>query len=94
MGPFDEADDCNEVVRRLYHYLDGQLDDERRSLIQTHLDDCSGCLEAFDFEAELRQVVARRCRDRVPDSLRARIAMAIQPPLGPFEGPLGGVRPL
>ncbi|HVL91969.1 MAG TPA: mycothiol system anti-sigma-R factor [Acidimicrobiales bacterium] len=86
-------DDCNEVVVRLYHFLDGQLDDERRVLIQHHLDDCSDCLEAFDFEAELRQVVARRCRDRVPDSLRVRIFQAIQQPPGPFDGPFGGLHP-
>jgi len=90
-----EHEDCNEVVLRLYHFLDGQLDDERRALIQHHLDDCNNCLGAFDFEAELRQVVARRCRDRVPDALRARVAMAIQQPLvPPMDGPLGGMRPL
>lgn len=91
----EEPEDCGEVVLRLYHFLDGHLDDDRRSLIQTHLDDCSNCLEAFDFEAELRQVVARRCRDRVPDSLRARVAMAFlqQPGVLPTEGPPGGISP-
>lgn len=95
MAASGEPDDCSEVVLRLYHFLDGQLDDERRVLIQVHLDDCSNCLGAFDFEAELRQVVARRCRDRVPDSLRARVALAIQHPVvPPADGPLGGMRPL
>jgi len=90
-----EPDDCIEVVVRLYHFLDGQLDDARRALIQQHLDDCTNCLEAFDFEAELRQVVARRCQDRVPEALRARIHLAIeQQRLGPFDGPLGGLHPL
>ncbi len=45
--------------------------------IQHHLDDCSPCLAAYDFEAELRLVVRNRCTDQVPDSLRARIAQAI-----------------
>ncbi len=71
-------DDCAEVVRRLYHFLDGELTDERRSMIRRHLDDCGSCLEAFDFEAELRQIVASRCRDRVPDRLRERVAAAIR----------------
>ncbi|MGH9129480.1 MAG: mycothiol system anti-sigma-R factor [Acidimicrobiales bacterium] len=76
-GPEGE-EDCSEVVHRLYHFLDGELTEERRSVIRHHLDDCGPCLEAFDFEAELRQVVASRCRDRVPDRLLDRVAAAIQ----------------
>ncbi len=70
--------DCNKTLQELYQYLDGDLTDDDRSHIQHHLDDCSPCLEAFDFEAELRQVVRNRCVDHVPDSLRARIAEAIE----------------
>ncbi|MCB0962766.1 MAG: mycothiol system anti-sigma-R factor [Acidimicrobiales bacterium] len=69
--------DCNETLRELYLYLDGQLTDEDRAHIAQHLDDCSPCLAAYDFEAELRLVVRSRCTDQVPDSLRARIARAI-----------------
>lgn len=58
----------------LYHYLDGELTDDRRRLIKTHLDSCTTCLGAFDFEVELRQVIVCRVQDRVPDSLRIRIA--------------------
>ena len=69
---------CNDAVERLYHYLDGELDDSRRAQIQRHLDECLPCLEAFDFEAELRQVIARKCRETVPEQLRIRISLAIQ----------------
>ena len=69
--------DCHETVHRLYHYLDGELTDMRRDEIARHLDDCSPCLEAFDFESELRKVIASRCKDHVPDYLRERIAAAI-----------------
>ena len=71
-------DNCGDAVHRLYHFLDGELDHTRRSEIQRHLDACRECLGAFDFELELRQVIARKCQDRVPDALRARIAVAIQ----------------
>jgi mycothiol system anti-sigma-R factor len=70
--------DCDETIERLYTYLDGELTDERRHAIQAHLDQCGPCLEAVDFEAELRRVIADRCKDRVPESLRTRIAMAIE----------------
>jgi mycothiol system anti-sigma-R factor len=69
--------DCDEAVHQLYHYLDGELTDERRQEISTHLDLCEPCAGAAGFEAELRQVIANHCRDRVPDSLIRRIADAI-----------------
>ena len=44
---------------------------------QVDLDDCPPCYEAYDFEAELRGVIAHRCREQVPEALRQRIADAI-----------------
>jgi mycothiol system anti-sigma-R factor len=74
----DESDlDCNDTIERLYHYLDGELTDERRTEIRRHLDDCAPCLGAFDFESDLRKVIANRCKDHVPDSLRQRVHDAI-----------------
>jgi mycothiol system anti-sigma-R factor len=70
--------DCDDAVHRLYHFLDGELDDSKRAHIKEHLDECLPCLEAFDFEAELRIVIAQKCREQVPDHLRDRIANAIQ----------------
>lgn len=70
--------DCNEAVRQLYDYLDGELTDERRHEITDHLDYCRPCSGAAEFEAELRHVIADRCRDRVPDSLIQRVAECIE----------------
>lgn len=72
------GDDCIEAVELLYHYIDGELSEDRRVVIRQHLDDCPPCVRAFDFEAELRVIIAQRCRDRVPDELRLRISTAIQ----------------
>jgi mycothiol system anti-sigma-R factor len=69
--------DCQEAVRQLYVYLDGELTEERRLQIAVHLDECGPCADAAGFEAELRAVVSSRCKDRVPDSLIARVAAAI-----------------
>jgi mycothiol system anti-sigma-R factor len=70
-------DPCEEALHELYHFLDGELTDSRRQLISAHLDGCSTCLGAFDFEADVRHVVAQKCRDTVPEGLRDRIAQAI-----------------
>lgn len=74
--------DCRQSVERLYHYLDGELTDERRRRIQRHLDECPPCVEAFDFEAELRQVIANRCKDHVPASLLERVRRALDEEAG------------
>ena len=71
-------DECRDAVHSLYHYMDGELTFERRELIRHHLDDCPPCGEAFDFEAELRIVVSTRCKDEVPEALRARVADALK----------------
>ncbi|HEV7887257.1 MAG TPA: mycothiol system anti-sigma-R factor [Acidimicrobiales bacterium] len=90
------GEDCDDAVHRLYDFLDGELDDKRRADIKRHLDECLPCLEAFDFEAELRMVIAQKCREQVPDGLRERISQALrhEPPLTPLPGPppsgLGG----
>jgi mycothiol system anti-sigma-R factor len=68
---------CQDALHTLYDYLDGELTAERRVAIRRHLDQCEPCLHAFDFEAELKVVIARSCRDQVPDHLRAKIADAI-----------------
>jgi mycothiol system anti-sigma-R factor len=70
--------ECTEAVEVLYHFLDGELTTERRLLIQRHLDDCPPCLDAFDFEAELRLTIAQKCREHVPETLRLRVARVIR----------------
>ncbi len=69
---------CRESLTELYWFLDGELTVERRTLIRTHLEACNGCLETFDFEAELRLVVSTSCRERqLPPGLQERIAQVL-----------------
>ena len=70
--------DCVEALHRLYHFLDGELTDETRLMIELHLDACGPCLDAFDFDMELRRVIASKCRDEIPAGLRERVAQAIE----------------
>jgi mycothiol system anti-sigma-R factor len=75
--------DCDKAIHRIYSYLDGELTVWRRRAIARHLDDCPPCAHGFDFEIELRQVIASKCRDEVPPDLRRRIAAALGVPLPP-----------
>ena len=72
------TDPCEQALQALYHFLDGELTEDRRAVIASHLDGCTTCLGAFDFEVELRQVIVSRVQDRVPEQLRIRIARLIE----------------
>jgi mycothiol system anti-sigma-R factor len=66
--------DCNETLRELDAFLDEELSDGARTAIHQHLEGCPDCLQAFDFHAELKIVIARKCReDEVPASLLAKL---------------------
>lgn len=70
--------ECRASLTELYGFLDGELTVERRALIRTHLEACNGCLETYDFEAELRQVISASCQERqLPPGLRSRVAEAL-----------------
>ena len=66
--------DCKQTLRELDAFLDDELSPTTREQIHNHLDGCVDCLQAFDFQAELKQVIAYKCRDEVPETLKARVA--------------------
>ena len=70
---------CDDAIAQLQSFLDGELDAETVALVEAHLRECSPCLEAYDFEAELRKVISARLRaDDVPGDLRARITGVLE----------------
>ncbi|HZR14312.1 MAG TPA: mycothiol system anti-sigma-R factor [Acidimicrobiia bacterium] len=77
--------DCEHAIQRIYEYLDGELTPFKRAAIARHLDECPPCAQGFDFEIELRQVIAFKCRDEVPPDLRRRIAAALGHELPPDD---------
>ena len=67
---------CNETIRELDAFLDGELPDDVRAHIHMHLDSCMDCLQAFDFQAELKLAIRRKCStDELPPGLIGRIEM-------------------
>ena len=63
-----------DVLPDLLAFLDDELSDGAREQIRHHLDDCLDCLQAFDFHAELKAVIARKCNnDEMPPGLLSKI---------------------
>jgi mycothiol system anti-sigma-R factor len=73
----EPTDECREALHELYGYLDGELTPEKREAIGRHLDQCLPCAEPYDFEAELREVIRRKCQEQVPESLVAKVRAAL-----------------
>jgi len=66
--------ECGDILTEVYLFLDLECSDERRLVIQTHLDECSPCLREFGIEQEVKALVARCCGDdRAPTELRERL---------------------
>jgi len=57
--------------------MDGALDDRRRADVRSHLDDCGGCGELYDVQAQFRRLVEVRCRAELPADLPDRVFNAI-----------------
>lgn len=67
---------CKETIRELNAFLDDELSTDVRGHIHQHLEECLDCLQAFDFEAELKQAIRRKCsNDEMPAGLLGRIEM-------------------
>ena len=65
--------DCNETLREMYVFLDGEIPPHLDDAIRAHLGGCLDCLGAFEFHHELKALIARKCRDDVPSGLAERI---------------------
>ena len=69
---------CEAVVRQLWPYLDGAVDESARKLIILHMQECTMCKSHFDFAQAFLEAVARS-RSNIPtdDRLRGRVLAAL-----------------
>ena len=69
---------CEAVVRQLWPYLDGAVDESVRELVITHLEDCDMCRSHFEFAQAFLDAVAHVQPAAVPDvHLRGRVLAAL-----------------
>ena len=66
--------DCEQVVRQLWDYLDGELTDDRMTDVRAHLKACRGCFPHFDFEREFLEAIAKsKLEQSAPEDLRRKV---------------------
>jgi mycothiol system anti-sigma-R factor len=77
-SPNSSYDHCEQVLERMYEFLDNELDTATGDAIRHHLAACEPCLESFDVEQAVRTLVRRRCGgDIAPSRLREKIVMQL-----------------
>jgi mycothiol system anti-sigma-R factor len=70
---------CQETLREIERFLDGELKTDLGSLLQRHLDDCPPCMRRADFQRHLKDLVATKCSgDVAPPDLLVRIRLMIE----------------
>ena len=71
-------DECSDYLERIVFFLDNELDEADCSEVRVHLDECGPCLEKYDLQRTVKQVVARSCSESAPDGLRDRVRIQIR----------------
>ncbi|MFF5265518.1 mycothiol system anti-sigma-R factor [Actinomadura viridis] len=77
---------CEEVLARVYAYIDGELDRSGCGEVRQHLDECGPCLREYGLEEVVKRLVGKSCGcEPVPEDLRAKV-------LGRIEKVCGEIR--
>ena len=65
---------CAEAVRRLWDYLEQDLDAETRAGVETHLAFCRRCCGEVEFAAALRELLGSTASPDLPADVEDRLA--------------------
>jgi len=64
---------CSEIIRLLSDYIDGEMDDGTRALLEQHLEDCPPCDEFLaQFKSSMKMVAALR-NEKLPAEMKTRL---------------------
>jgi anti-sigma factor (TIGR02949 family) len=64
---------CEEVVDQLLTFLDREIEERRRDVIEQHLQECRSCCSRADFELALRSRVREVATKQPSSALREKI---------------------
>lgn len=64
---------CSDAVEQLWHYLEHELDPDRRRQMEEHLAFCRRCCGELEFAEELRRFLADAARPELPSEVEGRL---------------------
>jgi mycothiol system anti-sigma-R factor len=70
---------CNETLRELERYVDGECLRELTVQVETHLAGCADCHDHAEFKRHLKTLIASKCGgEALPEGLADRILERIR----------------
>ena len=69
---------CEDVLSKLYAYLDREVDSLTAAEIDHHLDHCRECFSRAEFEKVLRGRVAKSTEKETPPEVQERLKNLIR----------------
>ena len=71
--------ECQQALKDLELFLDGEMDQPGQDLLDAHLNGCTPCMERADFKRHVKELIASRCGcDEVPSGLRDTISSLLE----------------
>jgi mycothiol system anti-sigma-R factor len=70
--------DCREAVRRMWAYLDHDLERGPVEELEAHLEACQRCCGELEFSRHLKEKVAASGSETMPDPFRRRIELLLE----------------
>ena len=69
---------CEEVMSKLYAYLDQEVDAPTEEDIAAHVSGCRECYSRAEFEKALKRKVVSTTEEKTPDDVRKRLDFLIR----------------
>ena len=73
-----DKDECVDYIERIVYMIDNELDQADCAVVEMHLRECGPCLERYDLQRAVKQLVARSCAESAPESLRDRVRLQLR----------------
>lgn len=66
--------ECERALKEIERFLDGELDPPEAERLSAHLGGCPPCGDRAEFQRGLKAIVASKCCEEMPSTLRERIS--------------------
>lgn len=73
-----EGPNCEKALENLYLFIDQEIDTASCAEIQSHIDECTECLNVYDLERVVKSLVSRSCSEVAPEVLREKVLVSIR----------------
>ena len=70
--------ECEEAIRIMLEYLDGELHDHDNESMDDHLESCRSCYSRMEFETRFKDMVSGVQNKAAPTALNDRIKKIVK----------------